>query len=795
MASIKVLQAFISDNDLNMTVFFQTFFMDEYPTGRSAQPVYFDALGARADIAKQEVHYWLIRNSKLSDEATALLRRYFCLHNNSPPGAISSSHILAWNWLPEAVGERFKVALDGPLQSGEDVREVDGLEEIDRGWDENEKSDFERCRKYGRLSRQLDVWWAAARGPFYESSQPADIPTVAAAKATLMSLKESLMSRTGRAGLEGKESDTPNDTPSDPAQLKPAPFTYIESWPYRTDLNDSSAFADGPIVGLLAEIPNIIDPDHIPVFHAIILQSVVDQPGVSVSAVGENLSKARCRLLLATEAGRSLFRELLVYIGLWHKYEESTIFRVTREVVEAIHRNGLIPYAWVSLKSKDVISPAQAILLRIIGRIFQLRHAEPDSLTEKQRLEDMRLLSFFFREFRLRIVPECAALMNLQGCMRQGMYDHSEFPLDNWCMARINDGLIQYIQFLTVMADIYDIRQSLIQWEIAYDVIVLIKFAESAVLRKPFIPPAAADGSTASGSGQPHLSAAGAPSSPPPPPPPPHQGSVASSSTTTATTAAAYKGPTVQRKHAVERPYSPDAGSSGNGDADGDGDGDGSDDNEDGDGSDDALEEFDHPPHEYPWTGLKREVLALVATLLQPEPGQTRPGNPTVQRQFIENEGIVALLSYTIYDEHDPKGCGKRAIRWLLDGSVDINKFIRAIAARHQHEMHAQQEKSHNEQPEKQPQQEQQLPEREEDDHDDEEGREQPEGDSKPPPAGHSTSEKGKGEAKLPHTAPASSAAGAGSSSANAADDAATISVTSKSVKAKKAAGNRRRRG
>src|ERR1700684_1376071 len=82
-------------------------------------------------------------------------------------------------------------------------------------------------------------------------------------------------------------------------------------------------------------------------------------------------------------------------------------------------------------------------------------------------------------------------------------------------MERAKDGLSQYLDFISVIAEIPEMRHLLIEWDTVYELVALLKQLEAGVARKtldevraqpgPARQPApAASGSTAPGSESPH---------------------------------------------------------------------------------------------------------------------------------------------------------------------------------------------------------------------------------------------------------------------------------------------------
>jgi hypothetical protein len=328
-------------------------------------------------------------------------------------------------------------------------------------------------------------------------------------------------------------------------------------------------------------------------------------------------------MFLALECGRSLLREILVFIAVWEKSEQSLIFQLTTQIVEAIHHSALVPYAWQSLRiPKDIISPAQTVLLRLVNNMFRARNNDPPPADSKEHLRDIKLLHFLFIQFRSRIVPECAALMHLQAQIRNDACDPADFPVDSWDMERAKDGIQQFLELLTTVSELPETRQYLIEWEATYELLTLLKGLEAGVPKKPMVE---------------------------------------------APSRSAHRQQQQQQQQQQHPPHS--------------------DDTDPGYDSEDhplapppPLEE---PAHKYPWAGIKGQILHILAGLLQPPPGRSSPGNPEVQRQVLRHNGVISLLNCCVYDDHNRYARERVQIclKWLMDGSDEANRYLRELIA------------------------------------------------------------------------------------------------------------------
>lgn len=502
-----------------MSFWFDVLFDDEEGAFPGSEEDMSDGSDLRMDVAKLQVQHWLDRNSRMCDKARRLLKDYAENHAHKPPGNLAPVRPLAWNWMPEG-------SVDVPA----DVAE--GTDRINPVWKPDEADRFEQDRAYGRVSREIDTWWLRARDPNYEEWVVL-MPSVDFAQARTENCKANLVHRYAQS-YRGDQSPPPevaeevlsdhdqgrcpdecqcqesnhdhadqghdalgshsrqyhhldldNDNDHDYAH------DYVEDMIDDDEADDDVSYGEGPLTGLLTEIPNILDPKQIEALHMIVKSCILDSAGFGLTRAGENLQKTRCRMFLALDCGKSLLRELLVFIAVWDKDEHSLVFQVTTQIVEAIHHSALIPYAWNSLRiPKDVISPAQTVLLRMVNHMLQARGSAPATQELKgsnNNPRDITLVHFFFSFFRSRIVPECAALMHLQAQIREQNIDPAEFPVDIWDMERAKDGLVQYLDFLTTVAEMPDTRAKLIEWEAVYDLVTILTGLEAGVQKKALI--------------------------------------------------------------------------------------------------------------------------------------------------------------------------------------------------------------------------------------------------------------------------------------------------------------------
>lgn len=618
MTSLQQAHNWIAKNDRNkMAFWFRVLIespdVDTNPSMEDRHESVLEYPGPRSRFLHIEIADWLKRNSKMCDAAATICKQYFeAQEENQRHPWLPHDWNLSWNYTP--------------LDMWPWMPDIyDKAQEFLSKWNPEQKDKYEQDRAYGRVSHELDEWWEITRIPNSKdwslSMYPLDfVPE------RIKQCESNLMQRYAAADppedqedeLEPPVGDSNHhpDWQNQPGQATPSYAPEYDE--YEEDPDDDDSYGEGPMTGLLTEVPNILDPKQIEALHMIVKSCILESAGTGATRFGENLQHTRCKILLATDCGKNLLREMLVFIAVWEKDEQSLIFQISSQIVQAIHESSLISYAWNALRSpKDIISPAQTVLLRLITYLsrtafFPRKDYNPNPTTEADAStpsEDLRLakmLNFLYGVFRSRIVPECVALMQIQADVRKGNLDPADFPVDTWDLERAKDGLVQYLDFLYTIADIHPLRQHLIEYEAVYELIKLLEGLDEGVEKIPLVAGrrAPATPSTAQQSSS-------YATNPPPPPPPP----------------------------------------------------------------------LSEPPYEFTWSGIKGQLLSILAALLQPPPGQSSPGNPTVQLQVVQHNGIVALLNCCLYDDNN-RFCRERVqlcLKWLMDGSPDASAFCEYI--------------------------------------------------------------------------------------------------------------------
>ena len=267
--------------------------------------------------------------------------------------------------------------------------------------------------------------------------------------------------------------------------------------------------------GLLTDVPLILGPSEIEVLPMLIMSGIVPPPSPTPTQNLHNTHTLRTHLLLSQPPGRNLLRELLIFVAAWDLREEELYFKFMLKIMEAILRNGLMPYAYHAFRdrsrSKDIISPAQAVIMKLLTCIFRGRgevgktssekevvsHAKQASTTSPQ--VDLHILNFIFTEFRQHIIPQTCALIFLQGQIHKGRASPEDFPLNLWDMERMYEGVYQYLEFFAVLTEeqasggrgegvdgvggggVLSWKKILAEWEMASELVTLLRELEGGI--------------------------------------------------------------------------------------------------------------------------------------------------------------------------------------------------------------------------------------------------------------------------------------------------------------------------
>lgn len=559
----------------------------------------------------QEVQNWISRHRKKDPLAAQLLQTYQDqVETGYTPGSLPEEE----NWIDT----------DNIAESTTPV------------WKPDMQDKFEQDRLYGRVSHEIDMWWKKVRDANFDG-WVVPMETVEGAVERAEACKKNAMNRYMPRGQDQQyeeEDQKHEQQPHDEGKLGP---DEVDDRSIREDNGlddeeeedeDDESYADGPLRGLLTEIPNILDTKQIEALHMTVKACIVDSMGSGLTPAGENLQKTRCKMFLALDCGRNLLRELLVFIAVWEQTDQQFIFQITAQIIESFHHNALLPFAWNCLRIlKDIVSPAQTVLLRLINYMFRARKDSPIYADVKDYNRDAKLIHFLYNYFRCRVVPDCLALLHAQAQIRQNARAAADFPVDLWDMERAKDGLSQYLDFISVIAEIPEMRHLLIEWETVYEMVALLKALEAGVARKSIdekpMP------------GQPGPARPSVP--------------VANPALSTSIPDRPYgEIPPIRTMTAQEA----------------------------------NTTQLQDTPHRFPWAGIKIQILIILTSLIAPTNTRRQgPGNPIVQKQLLTHEGIMPLLNCCVYDGHNEylKERATLTIKFLMEGCKEAQDFVKEL--------------------------------------------------------------------------------------------------------------------
>ena len=336
--------------------------------------------------------------------------------------------------------------------------------------------------------------------------------TSQSAAATLQEAKDELMARLHEAPIMDENGEPKYDDEGDPEDEED-----LEDEDDLISVGDSMDDEDyhgsgDQERGLLTDVPLVLGPTEIEALPMIIQAGIVDNFGSKTGIVAQqqglktNMQAVRCHILLAQEAGRNVLRELLIFIAAWDLPDDEFYFKMMVQIMEAILKNGLMSHAYSDFgQSKDIISPAQAVVIKILTHIFRAKYS-PASVVQQQQNSaseqlpvmqqgksrlvpsplsrvDVLTVRYIFIVFRGNIIPETCALIYLQGQIRAGLALAEDFPLNLWDMERVYEGVYQFLEFFAVLTENNDWKKLLVQWEIVYDLVTLIKELDQSIAK------------------------------------------------------------------------------------------------------------------------------------------------------------------------------------------------------------------------------------------------------------------------------------------------------------------------
>ena len=444
--------------------------------------------------------------------------------------------------------------------------------------------------------------------------------------------------------LEGQQShvvspSSPTADAVDPNATHNAPAAALSDEDESEDDYDAIPGDDGR--GLLTDVPLILGPTEIEVLPMIIMAGIVapseGQPGYnpdpSVMSNIRNMHTVRCHLLLAQDNGRNLLRELLIFVAAWDLREDELYFKFMMKIMEAILANGLMPFAYHAFReSKDIISPAQAVIMKLLTNIFRTRQslASPRNAPKNQPREfpmrvDVHMVNFLLTEFRRHIIPQTCGLIYLQGLIRAGRFHPEDFPLNLWDMERMYEGVYQYLEFFAILTENDVWKQMLANWEITSELVTLLKELDAAIPKGQLpVPPLSSQRAS------------------------PQTGSDADSHCDATMVERPYDANGASAPPAPEhympspRPY---------------------------------IDEPQDEPSDFEWRNLKKLAVLVLSSLVWK--------NQKVQDQVRPLGGIEAVLNCCNYDEHNPyiREHAIMCLRFLLEGNRENINRVKELEA------------------------------------------------------------------------------------------------------------------
>lgn len=277
-------------------------------------------------------------------------------------------------------------------------------------------------------------------------------------------------------------------------------------------------------------------------------------------------------------------------------------------------------------RSKDIISPAQAVIMKLLTNIFRARQSRMPSkgMSKSSSVPvdqgDAHMVNFLLTEFRRHIIPQTCALIFLQGQIRAGHAQPEDFPLNLWDMERMYEGVYQYLEFFAILTEHETWKSMLSNWEVANELVTLLKELDAAIPKGQIsIPP---------------LTAAARNPTPVPAESEPQPVAVERPYDTSANTTAP------EGYMPSPRPY---------------------------------IDEAQDEPSEFEWRNLKKLAVLVLSSLVWK--------NRQVQDQIRPLGGIEAVLNCCSYDEHNPyiREHAIMCLRFLMEGNKENQDHIRAL--------------------------------------------------------------------------------------------------------------------
>lgn len=383
--------------------------------------------------------------------------------------------------------------------------------------------------------------------------------------------------------------------------------------------------------GLLTDVPLVLGPTEIEALPMIIQAGIVDSFGLKGGerSGSKNMQAVRCHMLLSQETGRNLLRELLIFIAAWDLPDDEFYFKMMVQIMESILKNGLLSHAYQDFhQAKDIVSPAQAVVIKILTHIFRAKYSpssvsgtsnnsSPTKVPAAITKVDVLAVRYIFSTFRGNIIPETCALIYAQGQVRAGHVLAEDFPLNLWDMERVYEGVYQFLEFFAVLTESNDWKTLLVEWEIVYDLVMLLKEIDTSIPKGAFQAQQAMNNASDS---QPNKTSA----------------------------------------ISIERPYdptAPDVPLSPN----------------DQDTAPASPPLTNEEPSEFEWRNLKKLIILVLSSLVW--------RSPTVQNQIRKHGGVQCILGCTQFDSHNPfiKEHAVMCLKFLLEGNKENQEIVEQL--------------------------------------------------------------------------------------------------------------------
>ena len=404
--------------------------------------------------------------------------------------------------------------------------------------------------------------------------------------------------------------------------------------------------------GILTDIPLVLSPTEIEALPLLIQLGTVNADGLDSPQDmngAQEMHSARCNILLAQESGRNLLRELLIFIAAWDLQDDDFYFKIMMAIMEALLENSLIPFAYhVLSEPKDIVSPAQSMVVKILTQIFRSKqNLPPGSRGNPQgtnkpkgaRYVEVGVIRNIFINFRHGIIPETCALIYLQGQIRAGAALSEDFPLNLWDMERVYEGVYQFLEFFAVLTESEEWKSLLVEWQIVSELVTLLRELDASIPKAPLGP-------------LPQTTA---------------EANAATATAPTESRASSSQSPAAQAPVAVERPYdqvqpNPTWPST---------------EYADGTASETPSAAIDNQdPSEFEWRNLKKLVVLVLSSLVWK--------STTVQNQIRHFGGVEMVLACCNFDHNNPyiREHAIMCLRFLLEGNRENQEIVRALEPR-----------------------------------------------------------------------------------------------------------------